>query len=66
MKYLMILFLLPACGPRPVITKTVEVCSSDSPAFVLPDEVVCNNAPSESILVEGKTITYICTKIKGE
>lgn len=66
MKYL--LFIIAICnigcaGSNHTVIK--DICSEDSPAIVLPDEVVCNHAPANNIEVVGRRITYMCTKIGG-
>lgn len=65
LKLLLVMLVLPACGRDVVHTEIKEVCSSDSPAITLPNEVVCNHSPANNIEVEGKEVVYICTKIKG-
>jgi len=64
MKYLVLLVFLAACGQQGTVTKVKEVCSGDSPAFTLPDQVVCNHAPSDMVEVsnaQGKLV-YLCVK----
>lgn len=63
MKYLALVLLLVGCGAGDrVITETKEICSSDSPPLVLPDEVICRHAPSRYAEVTGKNIKYLCVK----
>ena len=68
MKYLLLAALcgsLSACADSKHTT-IKEICSEDSPAIVLPDEVVCNHAPANNIEVVGHRIKYMCTKIGGK
>ena len=61
-----VLMLLSACGQPGVRTEVKEVCSDDSPAFVLPNEVVCNHSPTDVIRVDGQGIVYMCNKVQGD
>lgn len=53
--------LLGACGQDRVHTERVEICSSDSPPLVLPDEIVCNYPDHDTVAVDTKKKKYLCT-----
>lgn len=62
---LSMLWILTACG-KVRHTEIREVCSSDSPGFVLPDRIVCDHSPSQEVMVEGGGVVYICTKLAAD
>ena len=54
--------LLMACGDKGTTTEYVDTCGSDSPAIVLPDEIVCNHSDSDMVEVVGAEVVYLCVK----
>jgi len=57
--------LLTACGVESTHTEIRDICSADSPALVLPDEIVCNHAPKKYIEVIGHRLRYLCIRQEG-
>ena len=53
---------LIGCGDKGTTTEYVDTCGSDSPAIVLPDEIVCNHSDSDMVEVVGAEVVYLCVK----